>query len=247
MFGNTRYVQNGLSIMFPRQPAIRRRANDFEDRLTGKYFQPSIIPVPDDVDPEFPRIVFGSEHGFSQIIVSQVSLTLMATYSAEWQSDIARGQAYLVERVPLMFDLIGVLDVTPHYSGLMSRVQLPSTMSDDLIVGLLARVFLKEEDTSNVHEISVKLTHVLSGTFFGNAVIQNYRSWKASDSEQGIVPRPVANAIDRGVQITGDLNDRYGFNEKPDYQSSAATTESVIVRGLDEVKKVVATIRGESS
>jgi len=81
MFDKAKYIQNGFNISFSRQPEIRRRANDFEDRLKGLYFQPHIVPVPDDLDPEVPRMLFGSEHGFSQIIVSQISLVLNVTYS----------------------------------------------------------------------------------------------------------------------------------------------------------------------
>ena len=55
MFENAKYIKNSFNIFFSRQPEIRRRANDFEDKLKGRYFQPHIVPVPDDLDPEVPN------------------------------------------------------------------------------------------------------------------------------------------------------------------------------------------------
>ena len=52
MFEQTKFVNNSFSLVFPRQPQIRRMANEFEDRLKERYFQPQIISVPDDLDPE---------------------------------------------------------------------------------------------------------------------------------------------------------------------------------------------------
>jgi hypothetical protein len=105
MFQPPSYIQNSFSIFFPRQEMIRRRVNEFEDTLTGRYSQPQVLPIPDELDPEVPRILFDSKHGFSQIVISQINMSLNVSYSSDWQSDIGRGRNYLTERVPTLFDL----------------------------------------------------------------------------------------------------------------------------------------------
>jgi hypothetical protein len=68
MFRTPRYIQNSFSIIFPRVRDIRRRINAFEDLLQSEYTQPQVISVPDDFAPEVPRIIFESQHRYSQIV-----------------------------------------------------------------------------------------------------------------------------------------------------------------------------------
>jgi len=130
MFEAVRYVQNSFAIAFPRQHDIRRKVNDFEDflqtHLEGHYQQPMLIPVPDEMDPEIPRLIFGSRHGFSQIVFSQIGLSLNVDYSPDWQLDVSKGRQYLLERAPVLFDLLSILDnIKPFFSGLTTKIRLP--------------------------------------------------------------------------------------------------------------------------
>src|SRR5215213_5074766 len=109
MFQAARYIQNSFSIIFPRVHDIRRRANAFEDLLRGEYGQPQIISVPDEFAPEVPRIIFESEHRYSQIVISQVSIALNVTYSVDYQIDATKRNPYLVERINSLFALLDLL------------------------------------------------------------------------------------------------------------------------------------------
>src|SRR4051794_20050190 len=98
IFSTPRYVQNSFSVIFPRQLDIRRRANDFENKLSGNYGQPQIFPMPDELEPEAPRIIFNSSHSYSQIVISQISITMNVNYSPEWQVNADLRRNYLLER-----------------------------------------------------------------------------------------------------------------------------------------------------
>ena len=239
MFDKAKYIQNSFNIFFSRQPDIRRRANDFEDKLKGFYFQPHIIPVPDDLDPEVPRMLFGSEHGFSQIIASQVTLVLNVIYSPDWQVDILKGRQYLFERVPILFGLLDILKgEKPYFCGLSTRVHLSTKTKDEEIIEHLKKLFLKDS-THSMYDVQLKITTALSGRFFSNITLQNYRSWKIEGPQQGIIRFPQNEAPDRGIEISGDFNDRYAFNEDKDYYSSRENAEAIIDAGLDEIKKMI--------
>jgi hypothetical protein len=232
-----RYTQNSFSIAFPRYPNIRRRANDFEDflkkRFQGHYGQPQVIPVPDELDPEVPRLIFGSRHGFSQIIVSQIGMTLNATYSPDWQIEIAKGREYLKSRGKALFELLSMLENIPAYfSGLTTRVRLATESNEN---GLLRQmrnrldISLPGED---IHEINVKITTVEEDKFFNNITIQNFRTWKNIQSPDSIPRLSRKNSSERGLEIIVDFNDRYAFNERPDYFSSDDVALEVIDKGL---------------
>jgi hypothetical protein len=246
MFEKAKYIKNSFNIFFSRQPEIRRRANDFEDKLKGRYFQPHIVPVPDDLDPEVPRMVFGSEHGFSQIIVSQVTLVLNVTYSPDWQIDISKGQQYLFERVPILFELLDILkEEKAYFCGLSTQVHLSTKAEDKKVIEHVEKLFLKNS-TNSIHDVQLKFTNVLSRRFFSNIVLQNYRTWKFEGPRQGVIRLPQNEVSDHGIEISGDFNDRYAFNEDKNYYTSRENAEAIIESGLNEIKKVIKRVEKSS-
>jgi len=60
---------------------------------------------------------------------------------------------------------------------------------------------------------------------------------------QGIKPLPQAQAAERGIQITGDFNDRFSFNENADYFSSTDSAKEIIEKGLSEMEKAINKIK----
>jgi len=247
MFEKAKYIKNSFNIFFSRQPEIRRRANDFEDKLKGRYFQPHIVPVPDDLDPEVPRMLFGSEHGFSQIIVSQVTLVLNVTYSPDWQMDISKGRQYLFERVPILFELLDILKgEKAYFCGLSTQVHLSTKAEDKKVIEHLEKLFLKNSMNS-IYDVQLKVTNVLAQRFFSNIVLQNYRTWKLEGPRQGVIRLPQNEVSDHGIEISGDFNDRYAFNENDNYFTSRENAEAIIKSGLDEIKKVIERVEESSS
>lgn len=251
MFAAPRYVHNGFSIAFPRQPDIRRKANSFEDLLNAKlpdhYSQPQVIPVPDDLDPEFPRMIFGSKHGFSQIVISQTNLAFGVQYSPSWQTDAENRRKYLDVRIPVLFDLLAVLGVThPYFCGLNTKVHMASKATDHELVRHLSRVFLREDAADNIYDLQVKNTSVIGERYFSNTVLQNYRIWSMDNKPSGLPRLPNEEAIERGIQIDGDFNDRYAFNESDDYFSIPETASDILSNGLNEVEAWIRRLIGEA-
>jgi hypothetical protein len=248
MFDKPHVIQNSFNVIFPRQAAIRRKANDFEDKLKGLYFQPQIISVPDELDPEIPRIIFGSEHGYSQVIISQVSFVLNVVYSTDWQTDISKGKQYLYERVSVLFDLIKLLEgITPYFCGLSTKVQIASSTDDTALLKHIAKLFLKDENIEGVHDLQYKRNSIVSNRFYNNITLNNYRSWKLGTGQQGVLRLSSKEAITRGIEIVGDFNDRYKFNEEKDYNSSVDVAQTVIDGGITEVENVIKMIGGVSA
>jgi hypothetical protein len=242
MFKTTRYIQNSFAITFPRYLQIRRRANDFEDffkeHFSGHYGQPQVISVPDELDPEVPRMIFSSKHGFSQILISQIGMTLNVTYSPEWQIDISKGKNYLDERTLAIYQLHDLLDGLPLlFSGLTSKVRIPMSVTEAEIIGHIQKHFIHGLKDRNIYDINMKVTKVINENYFSNLTIQNYRSWKLVNGN-GIPSLPINKADEKGIEIIGDFNDRYSYNEKKEYRSSKETSKSIIEKGLREVKKI---------
>jgi hypothetical protein len=248
MFEEPRYIQNSFSIAFHRDIGIRRRANQFEDLLRekfeGHYGQPQIIPIPDEIDPEVPRMIFGSRHGFSQIIVSQISMTLNVTYSPDWQTDILKGKDYLQKRTVALFSLLKALgDVPAFFSGLITRARLYTNIQEMNFLQLIRDRINFNFVTDPVHDVMFKETTVSQEKFFSNITIQNFRGWNNQQAIQEI-PRFARNtAIEHGIEIVGDFNDRYAYNESKDYYSSSEVGQNIIDLGLVKLDLVINKLR----
>jgi hypothetical protein len=202
--------------------------------------QPMVIAVPDAMDPELPRLMFGSRHGFRQLVLSQIALTLHVTYSPDWQVDAPKGRQYLLERLPVLYDLLHVLDgADPLFSDLTTRVRLAANANDDTLLAYLRRFLAAPASGAPLHDISVKVTTVHDAKFYSNLTIQNYRTWQAQDTISGMQRLAKQGASERGIEIIGDFNDRFAFNEQVDYVSSPEVIEAIVDGGFAEIQRMI--------
>lgn len=245
MFKPARYLQNSLTVFFPRQATIRRKANDFEDLLSADYIQPQVIPVPDDLEPQIPRLIFSSHHGFSQIAISQVNIALTAIYSPDWQLDINKGESYLLERVGSIFKLIERLEQPEvYFCGLTTQVHLQSEKDDQAVLAHISDKFLTETDVSEWNDIQIRQTKIITERFFSNITISNYREWQLTEGPT-IIPRLSRKKISaQGIELLGDYNDRFIFNEDKDYKSSEEAAKEIISQGLLVMREMITELGG---
>jgi hypothetical protein len=192
------------------------------------------------MDAEFPRIIFGSRHGFSQIVISQVSCSLNVAYSPDWQLDPTKGRTYLLERVPLLFDILRIANINRvSFSGVTTHVHLPSSEDDTTVIAHVCRKLLASQETNDVHDVEIKRTYVVDGKYFNNIVISNYRTWNIDSLSTGILSLSRDRASEKGIRIIGDFNDRYSFNETEGYNSRKSLIETIITQGFQSLQSVV--------
>lgn len=247
MFEQPRFIENSFSVSFNRQLDIRRKSNDIEDmlksKLAGHYSQPQIFPIPDELDPQVPRLIFGSTHGYSQIVISQMSISLNVRYSPDYQLDIAMGQKYLTERIPVLFEIIkSFKEIRPFFCGLTTRVDLYApTAEDDQIIKHLSNLFLKEAEFDKIHDVELKVTNIINDQYFNNMVIKNFREWRLMEPPQEMPRLSQKKSSIKGIQIIGDFNDRYSFNEKQDYFSGSGIIADIIDKAFIEIHAMIKT------
>jgi hypothetical protein len=247
MFQQPKYIQNRFSVTYARCQNIRRLANSFEDLLSehfsGHYNQPQIIPIPDELDPEVPRIVFGSKHGFSQIVISQIGITLSVTYSPDWQENICKGQQYLEERLPAIYCLLDSIskesEIEIFFCGLVTRVRLQTEIEEGDFLDHVKKRYLQNNEERRIYDITIKTTNVIEDKFFCNTTIQNYRNWKSPDDSKGVPRLPVSTVNELGLEIVLDFNDRYAYNNDTTYCSKRGNANTILTRGMNEIRKKV--------
>ncbi len=238
------YVSSSLALNFPRQKDVRRKFNDFEDILKEEqeYQQPQIMPVPDDFDPAVPRLVSISQDGLSQIVITQINITLNTNYPPECQTDKTEAESYLLSKSHTLCALTEILEeVKLCYFGLTSVVRLRSDL-DDRNISQMSKLLQQVDNQADINDISVKVTSVVLGRFFSNVTWKNYRLWRNTVS--GPERLPNANADECGIEILVDFNDRYKYNEDPEYFSKSDVVAAIIENSFNEISKSIEKIRG---
>jgi hypothetical protein len=254
MFDIPRYIQNQLIVVFFPIKEIRRMAMPFEERLAaimeglgGGYFPALVQSVPDDADPQLPRITFNSQHGFSAINISQMSIALNVSYSADWQVDAEKRTKYVTDRVAALFALAELVeDVQVLYCGFSSVVRLSSQSDDTNIIKHLSNKYIKDTTSDSSQKISglqLSRTFIVDDIFFSNVAIGSYQEVKFNLTFPQNSATPSGVITERGIQIAADFNDKFPLTRgNNSYRSSEDQAREVVRRAIAIVQEEVARV-----
>lgn len=242
LFRPAEYVQSSFSAIFPRTQAIAEYGSGLETFVGANYFPAQKIPIPPEIDPEFPRLVLSSQHGFSQIVITQINAALTVNYSPDWSIDIDKGHEYVVERVQLLFEWIASINLPVLYCGITTVARLQSDDESGMLGHLASYLDPKLSRIAPI-DTQLRITTVVEDRFFSNVTIQNYRNWPQTSSNAGVLRQSRSNARAWGAEVVVDFNDRYAFNELDGYQSSPETAVAIISKGTQTTKDFVRQIQ----
>jgi len=248
IFDEPRFITNNFSVHIPRNTDVRRAEDRFESVLTGHYGPANVTPVPDEMDPIIPRLIFSSTHGFSQILASQVNIVFIVRYSEDWQVNLESRSAYVKEHAALMFALAETLGTKALFCSLNSEVQVPATVEDERTVALLSEKLLQPIVSRNVYDLALKTTTVVNDKFFSNLTVSNFRIWEAHQPQlRDIVPLPKTAATQWGISFVNDFNDRYSFNEKEGYSCTYEKAKELLHVAETHLHEKIHDLMGENA
>jgi hypothetical protein len=247
-FDEPRFIRNTFSVNLPRRLDIRRFAERFEQVLEGNYGPAQVTPIPDEMDPLLPRLLFSSTHGFSQILASQVNISFVVTYSDDWQTNQEMREEYVKDRARYLFSLSEILGTKVLFCGLTTDVRITSLAADSDILSLLRRTLLCSSITDDLHDIMVRVGIKIGDRFFSNTTIANFRSWeslKIAQETRTLVPLPSAQATQHGILVNDDFNDRYSYNERDNYSCDYDTAKELLGVAFPHLQERIRRILGD--
>lgn len=239
MFESPLLTNNSLVLTFEVRPDLRKLATQIEDLVCTKensFTQPTLIPVPDEIEPSMPRIIFNTKHSFSQLVLSQNNITLNMMYSSDFQSDTQKCEDYINRHAPLLYKVVEKIIKRPvRFTGLASVMNVHAKTTDENIIKRISELYNVKAD--GVFDLDLKFTYVIDNKYFQNLKVQNYRGYDSNfHNNQNLVPMPTKGAKVRGIQVALDFNDRYSFNETKKYQGDWPKCSSLIVRSFNHLK-----------
>jgi hypothetical protein len=244
MFEDCYVAQAILTSVIPRRTDIRRYVLQFEERLQERFLPPHLLPFPDELEPEVPRILFGTKDGAGQLVISQVSLSVQNHYPREQGRQLAHVEGDLRESLPVIFELLELIpEVRPKFVGISLVLNLPSRGDEQELLEFLCNRSGAAVERQGLHDMELKTVRVLEGSFFANILIRNFRAFKMEFSPQGVAPMPREEAIEKGLQVVLDCNDRYSFNERRGYESSEEMGIKVLDLAIHQAQEAVKWLR----
>lgn len=233
-------VQHSLSLSLKKNPAIRRKVNDIEDlvkaRSEGRFAMPQVIPVPDDLDPSVPRLIFVSKAGFSQLLISQIGVVFNVRYSPDWGSTPKKCEDYLRSKVELLFKIAEVgweEFAKPLFSGVTTTFRIPTKDQQDAVSRLAPSFSNAAMLAAQANELSYRWSLNVGELYYDNIAISSQVNLKAQASANADgIPRFSAENIEAyGIEVAGDYNDRLAYNTNEHYRTSIEIMQHMIGEG----------------
>lgn len=201
-----------LTIKFPVDRQIRRYSNHIEDILSHSYGQPTIMPIPDEIDAFIPRIQFISKNNHSRILLSQMSIDFNVTFDDCFNKNFDSCKNYLQERIKLIANILTAINKTNiYYCGMTTVVR--EELSNENKKDIYEKYNLTKKE---FYDFDIKYTFLKDETYHHNIRFLNYRDYKGfiENADNNFLANfSNAEISEFGLEKEIDLNDRYEYNK----------------------------------
>lgn len=240
MLEKAKWISDSVNILFPLTVNVRDYHRKFEEALKAHFGTPIVMPFPDEFDSEAPRMIFESKLGHSRLVISQMALNLEVHYSLDWQQNEPKRKEYLSNRLPLLLSLLKYLNVEPYLCGMTSKVLVPLIEEEPLEV--IHKVCNATGNEGTLVEIQHRTTTIRDEKYYCILSVRNY-SHKKQEERPGMIPQIMLNEVtEKGIEITGDFNDRYHYNKMGNNQYEDAFWLNYIESNLKNIKQLIKTL-----
>ena len=203
-----------IGIKFPIHREVRRQANDIEDMFKEYYNQPTVISIPDEVEPLIPRISIISKYGHSQINFSQIGVDFNVNFDDEYKYDYTKCEKYIDFRLRLINEYLKKSNIdTLYYIGMNSGIRFASEDGFNE-VDEIKSMYLKNMKIDNLYDYTEKITLLENEEYYHNISIGNYRDFTGNiinSSNPAIVCFEKAEVSQKGLLVNIDINNRYKY------------------------------------
>lgn len=215
-----------VSLKFPYKEKIRRLVNDVEDFFSNLYHKPTVLPVPDEIEPMIPRITLNSKNGHSTINIYQIGLDFVVNFDDQYRYDYNKCEKYIRERMILIHSFLKEVKIdTIYYMGLITQIRYLNKSSEDEI-RFLKETYLKDFEIDNLYDYNQKITLLEKNEYYHNITIGNYRDY-TGEIINGHIPAIVsfekAKINQKGLFVVLDINNRYKYTNN----GKSTSTESL--------------------
>ncbi len=205
----------------------RKKFANSEDILQ-QYFMPStILPIPEQVQAEVPRIIAQTKNGHSVLNIALSVSSFITNYNGDFVSDWNKCKEYLVQRGSDIYKIIDNLTENNNtFVGLITNVEIDDLGTTGLEV--LKKSLCSEEakKMGGLYDLSCKLTYVYKKRYYINITLQNLREFSVQQyrNERTCITGELKHTVVASI----DINDRYAANNDMNYKSKKKAFDEIL-------------------
>ena len=210
--------QTNLNIVYPKINDYRKKFVLGEEILKDYFLEATILPVPEQVQEDVPRIMVQSQNGHSVLSIALNVTSFGTNYDEEYSLDWKQCSKYLKER---SYSVYGIVDILTNnnniFVGLIANVEIDDFAEDGIDVIKKSLLVSGDEKFGEIYDLGMKLTYVYEERYYVNITIENIREFDIEQSDAG--KSYFGEEKRHSIGVTIDINDRYAANHNATYVS----------------------------
>lgn len=205
-----KHTQAVFSVKFEPVKAIRDYGKTIECILKDLYMPLNVLPIPESVFYDVPRMVAESKFKHSQISLSQLSIDIVANFDDEFSSNYEKIATYIKERALLAKEVLAAVGLKDYlYLGLLDNVELDLKRQDP--VSFMKSFLSEEQREKKVHEVVLRTSSLERKKFFVNKQYSTFERYNTNFPSQALASFKEESEKVSGVVLSLDINNRYEF------------------------------------
>ena len=218
--------QTNFNLVYPRIMEYRKKFANSEEILQQYFLPATILPIPESVQDEVPRIIVQTKNGHSMLNIGLSVSSFITDYTGEFLFDWDKCKAYLAQRCSDIYKIINCMTDNNIFVGMITNVEIDDLDETGLEI-LKNSLFGKEtKKMDNLYDLSYKLTYVYKKQYYINITLQNSR--ELSVQQYGNGRTCITGERKHTVLASIDINDRYAVANNVDYQSGKEAFDEIL-------------------
>lgn len=209
MNGKCKYM-NFSTTFNPVAGITQKFINNSQCALGDRFSNPNILPVPDMIQDDVPRIISNSNDGYSKIILSKINCSVSANFDDDWSNDWIKCMQYFENCISTAKEIAATLETDDKlmlkFLGITTKLFYDSNDAVHLLENHIINAQL-----NNICDIDLQVTQVIQDRYYINIRIANSRLF-----DNNINPLScgfLENNYTNGICVTIDINNRYAFSK----------------------------------
>lgn len=210
-----------MTIKHEKIGGLKRAYYTHEHLLKEHFTEAAVLPVPDEAPDELPRIQLSTLREHSRLTISPVVTTFETHYDEGYERNWTLCEEYLLNKRKVVFDFLNTLTNDRYsYLGLVAEILYNEVNEEG--GKKLTNILLNADKINNIYDVNIRYTFVEDNNIFVNIMLQNARIFKEGISPDVAGALSLENQAAESIGVTVDINDRYGFNNDPNYHSESS-------------------------
>lgn len=219
--------QTNLNLVYPKIEEYRKKFVFSEDILNPYFMSPAILPIPEQVQDDVPRIMVQTKNGHSILNIALSVASFTTNYNGEFIKDWNKCRNYLEERCNIIYKIIDQMTGGNNiFVGLVTNVEINDLENTGLEVLKNSLFNNQARKLGELYDLGCKFTYVYKKQYYINITLENRREFLVKQYRNG--RNYITEEKRHTISASIDINDRYAANNDTEYKSKKEAFDEIL-------------------